>query len=238
MSQIWQLSANYRGIDATGTINGFPILSADTGESGEAGFTTAPLNPVLVGKGNLLRIEITKKTPDAELNCSVQDAQTGDIVDTGNAENIPLPAGDPPHVIEIRFDSPQDGFAKLLARAKPSDEKTMVAYALKLRDMLNAKDIDGLMQAFRPKFEDMAEAFGYPLEMVLQQVGGMVEAFASKPQKFEAADVLARPCCDNKLWELLAKKDGKSIIRIEEDDGEMRMDAVVAMLPEGPAVVR
>lgn len=237
MAQIWQLSANYRGIDATGTINGFPILKADTGESGEAGFTTAPLNPVLVGKGNLLRIEISRKTPEAELNCSVQDAQTGDIVDTGNAENIPLPAGDPPHVIELRFDSPQDGFARLLARAKPSDEKTMVAYALKLRDMLNAKDTDGLMQAFRPKFKDIAESFGYPLEMVLQQVGGMVEAFTSKPMKFEAADVLARPCCDGKLWQLLAK-DGNALFRIEEEDGSLSLDLVAAMLPEGPAVVR
>ncbi len=237
MAQIWQLNTQYRGIDATGTINGFPVMNADTGGSGEAGFTSAALNPMLIGKGNLLRIEITQKTPDAELKCSVENAQTGDIIDTGNAEVIPLPAGDPPHVIEIRFDSPQDSFAKLLARAQPSDEKTMVAFALKLRDMLDAKDTDGLVQAFRPKFEDMAEAFGYPLEMVMQQAGGFVEAFTTKPQTFEAADVLARPCCDGKLWQLLAK-DGKALLRIEEEDGSVSMDVVAAMLPEGPAVVR
>lgn len=238
MAQIWQLSANYRGIDATGTLNGFPIMTADTGGSGEAGFTTASLNPVLVGKGNLLRIEITKKTPDAELNCSIEDAQTGDIIDTGNAANIPLPQGDPPHVIELRFDSPQDGFAKLLERAQPSDEQTMVAYALKLRDMINSKDVEGLLQALQPKFRDVAEAYGLPLEMANEQARSVIEGFTESKQTFEAADVLARPCCDNKLWLLLHRQDEGALIRIVEDDTTMSLDAVAAMLPEGPALVR
>lgn len=237
MAQIWQLTANYRGIDATGSLNGFPIMKADTGGSGEAGFTTASLNPVLVGKGNLLRIEITKKTPNAELNCSIEDAQTGDIIDTGNAANIPLPAGDPPHVIELRFDSPQDGFAKLLERARPSDEQTMVAYALKLRDMLNARDIDGMLNALQPKFHDLAEMYGVSVEMGNQQARSVIESFAESRQTFEAADVLARPWCDNKLWQLLGK-DGDALFRIEEEDGSMSLDLVAAMLPEGPAVVR
>lgn len=237
MAQIWQLNTQYRGIDATGTINGFPILNADTGGSGEAGFTSAALNPMLVGKGNLLRIEITQKTPDAELKCSVENAQTGDVIDTGNAEVIPLPAGDPPHVIEIRFDSPQDSFAKLLAHALPSDEKTMVAYALKLRDMLNAKDIDGMLKALQPKFSDLAEMYGVSVEMGNQQARSVIESFAESRQSFEAADVLARPCCDNKLWQLLGK-DGDALFRIEEEDGSMSLDLVAAMMPEGPAVVR
>ncbi|MCA8915773.1 MAG: hypothetical protein KDB90_10205 [Planctomycetes bacterium] len=237
MAQIWQLSANYQGITATGTVNGFPCMSADTGESGESGFTTAPLNPLLIGKGNVLRIEVTAKTKDATLNCSVEDAMTGDVIDTGNAAEIKLPDGDPPHVIEIKFDSPQDGFTKLLASAKSSDEKTVTEYALKLRDLLNAKDFDALKKELRPKFELLAESFGHPIEAMLGQVGEMLQAFSSKKHEFEAADVKAVPCCDNKLWQLTAAKDGKALIRIEEEDGMMSLDAVVAVLEDGPAIV-
>ncbi|MCB9895584.1 MAG: hypothetical protein H6839_14140 [Planctomycetes bacterium] len=238
MAQIWQLSANYQGITATGSINGFPCISADTGESGESGFTTAPLNPFLIGKGNVLRIEVTAKTKDATLNCSVEDAMTGDIVDTGNAAEIKLPDGDPPHVVEIKFDSPQEGFATLLGQLKPADEKAIVDYALKLRDMFNAKDFDGLKKEMMPKFEDLAASFGHPLEAMVAQVGEMLQAFSSKEHEFEAADIKAEPCCDNKLWKLTAAKDGKALIRIEEDDGMMSLDAVVGVLDSGPAIVR
>jgi len=237
MPQIWQLSANYRGVTATGTCNGFPVMKADTGESGESGFTTMPLNPVLIGKGNVLRIEVTQKSDDAEFNCSVEDAMTGDIIDTGNAAKIELPEGDPPHVIEIKFDSPQDLFAGLLAKAEPADEKSVVDYAIKLRDMLNGKDVDGLMKAFTPKFEDMSKAFEQPLEMMMQQARGMIEAFCSARHEFEAADVNAIPCCDNKLWEL-KNKEGEPLIQVKEEDGVMRMDACVARLPDGIAIVR
>lgn len=238
MAQIWQLTANYRGITATGTLNGFPIMSADTGESGECGFTSAPLNPVLIGKGNVLRIEVTGKTPDAELNCSVEDAMTGDIVDTGNAEKIELPAGDPPHVIEYSFDAPQDNFARLLAKAQPGDPKAMTAFAIKLRDMLNAKDIDGVLALMKPKFEDMAECFAHPLDAMLAQVREMLGAFTSKQHEFEESDIELRPCCDNKLWQLLSAKDHQALIRVEEEDGVMRMDACLAQLPDGIAIVR
>lgn len=236
MATIWQVSANYAGLDAKGTINGFPVFTADTAGSGETGFATAPLNQYLVGAGNVLRIEVTGKGEGARLSCSVEDAQTGDIIDTGHAAEIELPAGDPPHVVEIPFDSEMDDFRSLLERVRPSDAETMTAFALRLRDALNGGDSETVMGWFRPKFESAASAFGYPVEMVMKQAGGMIEAFSGKNLAFEAADVDARPCCDDRLWNL-KNRDGKALIRIEEGDEIMSLDVCAAALPDGIAVV-
>ena len=237
MAKIWQLSANYSGVDVKGTINGFPVFDGATAGSGESGFATAPLNPFLIGKGNVLRIEVTAKADGGKLSCSVEDAMTGDIVDTGNAAEIPLPDGDPPHVIEQTFDSEMEGFAKLLAEAKPSDEASMVAFALKLRDMLNAGDKDGVLALFKPKFEAISADFGQPIDMIMGQAGQMVAAFTSAKHEFESGDVDARPHCDNKLWEL-KHKNGHALIRIEEDGGSMSLDVCAAQMPGGIEIVR
>lgn len=236
MARIWQLNASYAGITAKGTINGFPVFTADTAGSGESGFATAPLNSCLVGPGNVLRIEVTAKGDDARLNCSVEDAQTGDVIDTGHAAEIELPEGDPPHVIEIGFDAELDGFRHLLDRARPSDAEAMTAFALRLRDALNRGDTETVKEWFRPKFESVARDFGYPVEMVMEQAGGMVDAFGGKGFTFEAADVDAEPCCNGRLWNL-KHRDGKALIRVEEGDETMSLDVCAAALPEGIAIV-
>lgn len=237
MAKIWQLSANYSGITAKATINGFPVFEADTGGSGESGFATAPLNPFLVGKGNVLRIEVSQMADGAKLSCSVEDAMTGDVIDTGNAAEVPLPAGEPPHVIEQTFDSEMDGFKTLLEQAQPSTAEAMTEFALGVRDALNSGDSAAIMALLKPKFETIATDFGQPLEMVMQQAGQMVAAFSASKHVFEAADVDARPCCDNRLWEL-KNKDGKALIRIEEDGGLMSLDLCAAQMPDGIAIVR
>jgi hypothetical protein len=236
MAKIWQLSAQYSGLNANGTINGFPAFTADTAGSGEAGFATAPLNPFLIGKGNVLKVEITAKANDPALKCSVEDAMTGDIIDTGLADEIAIPDGDPPHVIEIKFDSDVSGFEKLLEKARPTDAKAITDFAISMRDTLNSGDTDAALGLFKTKFEAMSAAFGQPMDMMMEQARGMVEAFTSVKHEFGPEDVDPRPCCDNKLWEL-RHKDGKPLIRIIEEDGHMALDAVVAVLPDGPAIV-
>jgi len=54
-----------------------------------------------------------------------------------------------------------------------------------------------------------------------------------------AVDRIApRPCCDDRLWQLL-DEDGRPLLRLEDDDGGVTtLDAIAAVLPDGPAVVR
>lgn len=237
MAKIWQLSTQYSGINANGTINGYPAFKAETAGSGEAGFATAPLNPFLIGKGNVLKVEITAKGDNAKLKCSVEDAMTGDVIDTGLADEIAIPDGDPPHTIEIRFDSEADGFKELLEKAQPTDAGTVTEFALKVRDTLNSGDKDAIIKLFMPKFEALSAAFGHPLEAMIASVGDMIEHFTSKKYEFSAEDVAPVAHCDNRLWDL-RDKEGNALIRIVEEDGSSSLDLTVAVLPDGPAVVR
>jgi hypothetical protein len=226
---IWQLSANYRGVNARGFINGFPVINADTADSGESGFTSSPLNPFLVGKGNLLRVEVTAKGSDPDFNARVADMTPGDIVDSSDKGQITLDN------LEYTFDSDEDHFSALLAQAEPTTEDEAVAFALKLRNMLNQRKQKELMDLFKPKLEALAGVFGAPLSAIEEQVDEVVRTMSNGKHKF---DVNAQACCDGKLW-LLLDHDNQPLIRIEDDDGgALSMDIAIARLPQGIMIVR
>jgi hypothetical protein len=229
---IWHLSANYRGVNARGFINGYPIISADTAESGEAGFTSAPLNPFLVGKGNVLKVEITGRGKDAEFNARVEAFQPGDMVDSGGTGQISLDQ------LEHTFDTDEDHFSELLKQAQPATRDEMVAFALKLRDLLNGKKRKEALALFRPKMEALAGVFGVPVNAVTEQVEEVIGTMCKAKHQFDKADVNAQSCCDGKLWQLLDKQ-GNALIRMEDQDGgTFSMDITAAKLPQGILIVR
>lgn len=237
MHPVWQLIVNYAGITAAGTINGFPILDVASADDGASGFAGVPLNPYLIGRGNRLRIEVTGRRPGATLACSIQCLGRDDVVDTGTAEPVALPDGAPPHVIERTFDSEEAGFAALLAQARPTTAEVVTAFALRLRDTLNAGDSEGAWTCFRPKFEAIAAAIGQPLSAIEGQVRAMLAMLAGARHAFDAADVVAQPICDAKLWRL-RHRDGGELLRVRQDDGTVTVDCCVAALAGGVAVVR
>jgi hypothetical protein len=237
VNTIWQLSANYVAIDAKGYCNGYPVFDIDIADEGAGGTLTAALNPYLIGAGNELRIEITKVGDGAKLSCNVEAAQAGDMVNTGEATPLEIPAGDPPHVIIQTFDSTVSGFGDLLAQAQPATGAAMCQFALEIRDVLNAGDLDAVMAMFRPKFDAYSEAFGQPLEEQLEGIRGMFTEVMKHTQEFDVEDLDVKPYCGDKLWDL-RRKDGGALIRIEEEDGATYIDVCAAMLPDGPAVVR
>ena len=234
MTDMYQARISYSGVDFTGYVNGFPLLDVKTAAENSSGGTSAPLNPVLVGKGNLLRIEITGRGENPQLSGGVDRLKPGDWADTDGEAHFELGAGD---VIEYKFDSEYDNFSELLAKAQPADAAAITAFALKLRDTLNSGDSKAALELLKPKFEVLAQCFGAPLEMMLQQAGGFVESAVSYKHTFEAADVNPQPCCDGKLWRLL-RHDGRHLITMEDDEGSMSFELTAAMLPDGPAIVR
>lgn len=233
MTTMWQYTVNYSDVTAKGAINGFPIIEID---SAEGGFDTGPLNPALIGKGNVLRIEVTRKGAEGSLEGKVDAVAQGEMVDTGTGGDFKLPDGDTPLVIEHTFDSEFDGFAKVLDGLQPSDPDTMKAFALTVRDTLNSGDQQAILALFKPKFEHLAEAMGVPMEVMMGQVEGLAGAFGGGNIQFDESDVVMDPCCDNKLFRL-RHKDGKQLIRIIEDDGSMQLDLAAGLTADGPAIV-
>lgn len=237
MHTIYQLTANYVAIDATGYCNGYPVFDIDIADEGASGFVTAALNPFLIGAGNELRIAITKVGTGGKISCAVQGANAGDLVGTGGAPPLAIPAGDPPHVITQTFDSDVRGFADLLDEAQPATGAQMCAFALEIRDILNSGDVEAVMQLFQPKFEAYAAAFGHPLGDTLQQTRGMFAEVVNHAHDFDVEDLDLKPYCGDKLWNL-QRKGGGALIRIEEPDGVTSIDVCAALLPGGPAIVR
>jgi hypothetical protein len=223
---------NYTDVGATGTCNGFPIfeLKAD-GNSGESG----PLNPCLIGKGNVFRIEITELGDNPALTFGIQGASEGDVVSTSDGEEIDL-SGELPIVIEKTFGSTQDGFADLLNAAQPSDADAMTAFAKKVRDTINGKNVEEIAVLLIAKFKTLFAAMGMPVDGANDQAFGMAEELAAKGIAVDDADIAPAPCCDNKLW-LLKRQDGKDLIYIEEDGGSMSIELTAALTADGPAIV-
>ena len=227
---IWQLSANYSGVSARGFINGFPVISAEA--SGEAGSTTAPLNAFLIGKGNVLRVEITDRKPGAEFSARVDHVNQGDMVETTGPGQLSLDQ------LEYRFDSDVDHFSELLRAAEPATAAEMVKFALKLRDYFNGRKQKELMGLFHPKLVALAPVYEVPLDVVVEQVSEVVNAMCDTKHRFNEHDVKAVPCCGNKLWQLLDQQD-LPLIRVETDDGgSFSLDIVAAKVPEGIRIVR
>jgi hypothetical protein len=226
---IWQLTANYSGVSARGRINGFPVITTDA--SGEAGATSAPLNAFLIGKGNVLKVEVLDRKPDAEFSAKVEHVQQGDMVETGGEGQVTLDQ------LEYTFDSDEDHFSGLLAAAQPVDAKVMVDFALKLRDYFNGRKHKELVTLLSPKMAALADVFGVPIEAVEEQVDEVIDALCRAKHKFEAADVNPVGCCGNKLWQLMDTQ-GEPLIRIKNDEGGLSLDIVAAKVPEGIRIVR
>ncbi len=232
MAQFVQYMLNYDNVGGIGYCNDYPIftMKAD-GNSGES----APLNPVLIGKGNVFRIEITELGENPSLKFGIQGAEEGDVVNSMDGDEIDL-SGDLPISVSKTFDSTQDDFRGLLETCQPSDVETMTALALKIRDTINSGDKTAIATMLEKKFTIIAKVMGIPPESVAEMTEGMSEELASNGIKLEAEDLALVPCCDNRLWQL-KRKDGQDLILVEEEDGSMSVEATAALTADGPAIV-
>lgn len=233
MPAISQLSASYRDCAFTATLNGVPITAGNSDGDGD-GFLSTPLNAFLRGPDNLLRIEFSRRGPEAEWSGRVEALAAGDIVDSADAGDIALPATG--EVIEHRFASDVDLLSPLLAAAVPSDAETVTAFARSLCEQLQRGEVEAALEACRPKFTALAEAYGHPLDAVLKQVGQMLGSFRDRELAIDR--ISPQPCCGDRLWVLLDDQD-RPLLRVEDDDGGVfTLEAIAAVLPDGPAVVR
>lgn len=232
MAKFVQYTLNYNNVGGIGYCNDYPIftMKADANSA-----ESAPLNPVLIGKGNVFRIEITELGEKPAITFGISGAKEGEAVSTSDGEQIDL-SSELPIKYSKNFDTEQNDFKGLLETCLPSDLATMTALALKVRDTINSGDKAAIAAMLENKFSLIARVMGVPAENVAEMTGSMADELASSGITLEADDIALVSCCDNRLWQL-KRKDGRDIILVEEKDGSMTIEATAALTADGPAIV-
>lgn len=217
----------------SGTINGFPIL--ETGLAGGSG--GIPLDPYLIGKDNVLRLEILRAGEAPRVRMEVRAMDPGDLCDPCGLPDARLPDSIP-GAIERRFDSETDHFARILARAAPSDALAMVAFGMRLRDAFRAGNAQALRSFFRPKIEVIAALMEAPAATIEASLGTMLGEFEESDLRFGPEDLEALPHCGGKVWEI-RRKDRRPLLDAPdpEGNGHRSLQVFAADLGGGPAIV-
>lgn len=238
--QILQLDLSVKAARAEVRLNGFPL-----GHSNAAGaiapFFTAPLNPYLAGKRNVLELVVdAAKGPDgkplpmtgAAVEVTVRRFAKGDMVEPGagalvtryavpKAVLAELASGKrkPPVTVTHPFASEGPDFSAELHDAPPfADEAALRDYAMKLRGLAEKGDVDALLAEFGPKVSAYATAYAEPeaalAESLKQGLAALVEA---KPDvAFGRDDVEPVSCAGGRVWEL-RRKGGAPLLRAPEN---------------------
>jgi hypothetical protein len=212
----------------TVTCNGFQVFDCKDGGGGGG-----PLNPYMLGKGNELRIKFTRKGDNASFSAGIQEGQEGDMMDTSAGGDMTLPEGD--EIVHV-FDGDADDLKTLLDQASKGDADTMLKFAMDYCQAIREGDMDALKTHNRFRLEQASKDFGVPLEQLAPQ---MLEMFASFKDAANVGpdDVDVRMITHDKVWEV-RRKDGNALLYMEEDGGSMSVDFIVAVLEDGPQVVR
>jgi len=249
-------------------LNGVPVAELTaTGEQPE--WFAPPLNPYLVGAGNALEVVITP-LKDGQPSDDFSALKVEGVV-RRYEKGAPVGPGSGPLVYELtvmaalaerikqakdqdqklavpqsfveRFDNEATSFAAELTQGSPlGDEQALRDYAMRLRDLMRARDVPGLarecagkVQAYAAAYQDDPARIAQSLEQVLR------DEYLPRGMKtdFERDEVELMPVAEGRLWEL-RRPGGLPFIQTEPDGNgsKMQMPVVVGLHQGALGVVR
>jgi hypothetical protein len=244
-------------------LNDLTIVELTGGDTPE--WFAPPLNPYLVGDGNLLSIDVYP-APDtdiarANVEIVVRVYDKGDNVAPGSGPVVIAPdvnaeisaaleeARERGEEIELPlsfmhvFDNEGPTFTAELNEADPiTDEGALRDYAIVLRDLMAARDAGGLGEQMAPKVTAYAIAFDDDPTRIEQ---GLAHVLANEyaPRGFETDftrdDVILLPQCGGRIWEL-RRPGNRPLIQtpIDAEESSMQIPTYVGRTPDGLRIVR
>ena len=219
--------------ECVGTVNGFPVFNTSL-EGGSGG---GPVDPYLIGKDNIFRLEVNKLGKNPSIRFEVREMSEGDMADSTNLPDVEIPT-EIPAVIEHRFDSEADHFNSILNTLKPTDPDEMIEFGVKLRDVFRNGDLDTVQKLHRPKTELIAAVMGAPVEVMEGSLGEMLSVFSGTDFSFEKDDLEALPHCEGRIWEV-RRRNGKPLLHGDDPEGggSISITIYAANTENGPAIV-
>lgn len=253
---IYHLEAFASDCHAVIGVNGFPAVSL-TSANGVPVTFAPPINPCLCGARNTLEVTIhpalraggrPTSFGDASVRGSVKRYDRGGIVapDTGEVvvgfgitdelrervreEKLELPVS-----FTVPFATEGVDFsAELLDGPVFSDRDALLAYALRLRDLLASGDGAALAEEMEAKAQVWSRAYLQPAEVYSRAIReGLSELASGRPAvDFDGDQLELTPCCGGRVWGL-ARKGGLPLLQVEFPDGSSSRIPVFAGVRDG-----
>lgn len=219
-------------------LNDFPV--AELTSSDQPSWFAPPVNPWLVGELNILDVTIHSAGgsafDDAAVEGHVRRFEKGDIVAPGEGPEIfafTIPDELRERVREEELELPQSfsvvfandeiDFSDELSTPPPFDDReALLDYAIHLRDLLRAQDVDGLVAEFAPKANTWARAFDEPEPGFVDSLREELREFFAEGVEtdFERSDLALAPACGGRIWELMRSGDLPLMRSVElEEEG-------------------
>jgi len=226
---IFHLELAVRSCEGELRLNGFPVIPSLSSLSLPVSFAP-PVNPYLAGARNTVELTLRSATaPDgheapfvaADFEMNVRRFEKGDIVEPGAGEIVTVVSlpdelrerirkGErkPPVIISHAFANEMVDFSAELLDAPPfEDEEAVAGYAMHLRDLMAAGDVDALVAEYEPTIRVGATAYGNPYETIAQNTRqGLARFIRNGPElDFDRSDLAVRPYCGRRIWGLLRR---------------------------------
>lgn len=230
-----------------------------------------PLNPYLVGADNVIEVEVRPvmgeagealDLGEARVELAVVRVEKGEPVAPGEGNRVAVFEVAPelqqrivdareadeelaiPQLFAYRFDNPEGpSFAgELHGAATETDEAALRDYAIRLRDIVRARDVDALVTEMEPKVQAYAAAYddddGRIRESLRETLRDRI--FPAGPvADFERDEVVIEPLAEGRMWEL-EKPDGRPLISTDpdEDGGTYQLPVIVGVRDGALRIVR
>jgi len=231
MTVIYHLNVRLVACEARVFINGFPVEHIDARAAPRE--SAPPINLCLTGAYNRLDAEI-----HFEHEASEQVAVEGEILRFEKGDVVGPGAGDPvlswslprqlrdqpsPWVFSEQFstvDAPSFEH-RLRAASQLRDEEAIRDYAMYVRELIARGMVDEFVEQMRPKLDDFARAFDEPVttfEADLREYFRTVLLPGASVLDFSRSEVVPRPYCEGRVWELRRGTDD-ALITVPVDGG-------------------
>ncbi|MDD5673347.1 MAG: hypothetical protein PHC61_04235 [Chitinivibrionales bacterium] len=243
------------------TVNGLFIFRSDAKNGVSLNY---PFNTELIGKGNSVTFTLYPTILDNGLPSSYSDVTIQGTIKIYGENDITGPETgeliqriDFTDVIEQRkmdavtitdltklfhmtktFTFDNDGLSfrnRLLDAPVIKDEKLLLDYAEKLRDILAKQDIEALWREYKPKVDDYANAYPQEFPDSLQWFTDFFknDFFPGGPvTDFKKDDIGLRSWCDGRVWEIFVKPAQKFFLN-KGLDGDINSIEIFVSLVDG-----
>lgn len=180
------------------TLNGVPIANVRSVDPHTDHFAP-PINPYLVGEGNVLEVSIAPARLDDDESTEWSEAKVEAAVRVFDKGGIVLPGGGGPAITEVDFapelaarmaqaeedevelEVPQSflhifdnegmSFASELLDSDPFDDHdALLDYGVHIRDLFAAGDVAGFLAEVTPKCQVWSVAYEEPVDFFLEQI--------------------------------------------------------------------
>ncbi|WP_437566353.1 hypothetical protein [Sorangium sp. So ce542] len=246
-------------------LNDVPVVEL-TAEGEQPEWFAPPINLYLVAGANRLDVEVSPLPRDdgspgdlrgVELKGAVRVYGKGDAVAPGEGPVVVKievmrelarrmeAAGERgeelaiPQAFRFMFDAAGPDFTAELTAGEPlPGEEALRDYAIRLRDLARAGDVEGLMAEMEPKVQAYAAAYDDDAGAIRASLRGVLQAeYAPRGfvTDFEREDVELAPCAGGRLCEL-RRPGGEPLLQTPPDADESTMQIPIVVGSRGGAL--